>query len=43
MKNDLCPDCEIKMHTNTVFVFGGKDKYYQECPTCHFTADLGVK
>jgi hypothetical protein len=43
MTNDLCPDCKIEMHTNTVIVLGGKNKYYQECGTCHFTAKLGAK
>jgi hypothetical protein len=38
MANDLCPDCNTEMHTNTVFVLGGIPKHYQECGICHFTA-----
>jgi hypothetical protein len=34
--NYLCPDCNTEMHTNTVVVFGGKNKHYQECATCHY-------
>lgn len=41
--NDLCPDCDIRMHTNTVLVLGGIPKHYQECGTCFFTAKAKEK
>lgn len=31
-----CPICNQEMHTNTVLVLGGKNKHYQECPSCGY-------
>lgn len=39
---NVCPDCNTEMHTNTIIVLGGKNKHYQECPICHFTAKAGA-
>ena len=43
MTNDLCPDCNTEMHTNTIIVLGGINKHYQECSICHFTAKAVAK
>lgn len=38
MANDLCPNCNTEMHTNTIII-PRPVKHYQECPKCNFKTE----